>query len=280
MGVYHFMGLGRAVGAVTCAVDYIEKALDLNNKLNSNDEVIKLFSSSGGINHDEEYRGKIEAIVLFTSKEVINGKLVAYPYKDCDSPDSVRNEIILNLRKVWQRSNHHEGRKIFWVEVDIDDFQDCFTKVVSVARRFSPDGRQGKEIWCNLTGGSNSIGYALLSMCGLTGKSNKQYLISQRVEYQKAVKVPSTINIRPNKDKYFNILPFWKTRFDMLYFYEILSELDQLNDDISTQELLARLQTRGKLMFQTLSLNNFVINYMLSLYSQGYTNYERPEQYG
>ena len=117
-------------------------------------------------------------------------------------------------------------------------------------------------------------------MCGLTGKSNKQYLISQRVEYQKAVKVPSTINIRPNKDKYFNILPFWKTRFDMLYFYEILSELDQLNDDISTQELLARLQTRGKLMFQNLSLNNFVINYMLSLYSQGYTNYERPEQYG
>jgi len=282
MGVYHFMGLGRAVGAVTCAVDYIEKAIDLNNKPNPNNEIIRLFSGSGGINHDENYRGKIEAIVLFTSEEVINGKLPAYAYENCDSPGSVRDEVIRNLKKTWQHSNHHEGRKIFWVEVDIDDFQDCFKKVIKVARRFSPDGKQGKEIWCNLTGGSNSIGQALLSMSGLTGKSNKQYLISQRREYQKAVKVPSGISIRPNKDKYFNILPFWKTRFDMIYFYEILLELDELDADINTRELLSRLQTRGRgsLIFQDLSIDDFIRTYMMSLYSQGYTNFERSEQPG
>ena len=33
MGVYHFMGLGQAIGAVTCAVDYIEKAIDLSINL-------------------------------------------------------------------------------------------------------------------------------------------------------------------------------------------------------------------------------------------------------
>ena len=50
------MGLGRAVGAVTCAVDYIEKALNLTTKGNPRNEVIKLFSGSGGISHDEEHR--------------------------------------------------------------------------------------------------------------------------------------------------------------------------------------------------------------------------------
>ena len=218
--------------------------------------------------------------MLFTSKEVIKSELPAHKYENCNSPGSVRDEVIRNLKKIWRHSNHHEGRKIFWVEVDIDDFQDCFKKVIKVARQFSHDGKQGKEIWCNLTGGTNSIGHALLSMSGLTGKSSKQYLISQRGGYKTAVKVPSCISIRPNKDNYFNILPFWKTRFDMISFYDILSELNQFGADINTEELLSRLQTRSNLIFQDLSLSDFIRTYMMSLYSQGYTNFEKSEQPG
>ena len=154
----------------------VRRAKKLSKALTKpSDEVTKLFSGSGGINHKEEDRGKIEAIVLFTSKEVINRELKAFSYEGCDNPGSVRDEIIKNLKKVWRRSDKDEGRKVFWCEVDIDNFQDCFNKVVLLAHRFSPDGKQGKEIWCNLTGGSNSIGYALLSMAGLTGKSAKHF---------------------------------------------------------------------------------------------------------
>ena len=77
MGVVHFMGLGKAVGAVTCAVDYIEKALDLLKKQNPPEGVQQLFRGSGGISHYEVDKGKIEALVLFTSIEIIERKMIA-----------------------------------------------------------------------------------------------------------------------------------------------------------------------------------------------------------
>lgn len=211
MGVYHFMGVGRAVGAVTCAVSYVEKALDLMaagqkqveqglKDTKSNDEIRKLFGGSGGISHAESDKGKVEALVLFTSREVIEKELKAFPYTGCDQPGSVREEVERNLKKVWKRYNYPVGRKIFWCEVDINDFQDCFDKIIKVAYRFSPQGKPGKEIWCNLTGGTNSIGFALLSMARLTGMSTKHYLISQRREVQKEIVVPPQIKIQPNKD--------------------------------------------------------------------------------
>jgi len=45
MGVVHFMGVGRSVGAVTCAVDYIEKALDCIENNRANEETKQLFFS-------------------------------------------------------------------------------------------------------------------------------------------------------------------------------------------------------------------------------------------
>ena len=137
---------------------------------------MKLFRGTGDISHKEHNRGKIEAIVLFTSREVISDKAFkAFPYLGCDKPESVRHEIVRNLKKIWKRVDPNVGRKIFWCEVNIDDFQDCFDKIVKAAYRFSPFGRQGKEIWCNLTGGANSIGFGL-SMARLTGMSTKHYL--------------------------------------------------------------------------------------------------------
>lgn len=272
------MGLGRAVGAVTCAVDYIEKSLESITKPNCNKETIKLFGGAGGINHDEEYKGKIEAIVIFTSKEVINRKLSAFSYEGCKEPGNVRDEIIKNLKKIWIHSDKEEERKIFWCEVDIDNFQDCFDKVLKVAQRFKNNGKPGKEIWCNLTGGSNSIGYSLLSMAGLTGKSAKHYMLSQAQDYREAITVPKSIKeIRPNKDGYFQLLPFWRTQFAMVDFYEILFELNKLNRKVTTEELLARLQTSGKCTFYNIDKEAFIRNYMMSLYNQGYTELIKDE---
>lgn len=271
MGVCHFIGVGLSVGTVTCSVDYIEKALDEAVKEPKNKEAVQLFKGSGGINHDESDRGKIEALVLFSSKEVISREKLAYPYLGNANPASVRDEIIKVLKQVWKRKDTDEGGKFFWCEVDIDNYQDCFDKAIKVAYRFSPIRGSGKEIWCNLTGGSNAIILALLSMSQLAGKSTKQYLISQRREYQKEVTVPKGITIQPNKDGYFNTIPFLRTYIDTVGFYEALMELDSIARRVETSELLSRL--RNKTQFATLSEQEFVRRYMLKLYGLGYTNY-------
>nr|WP_044200498.1 hypothetical protein [Oscillochloris trichoides] len=272
MGTYHFMGVGRSVGTVTCAVDYIEKALDkiANNQMNP--EIIRLFQSSGGINHLESDPGKIEALVLFTSSEVIRERIHAFPYTGNNDPGSVREEIVQNLRKVWKRADPDEGRKIFWCEVDIDNYQDCFDKIIKLTYRFCPPEKQGKEIWCNLTGGTNAIGFSLLAMAQLTGKSTKQYLISQRREYQREVRVPCNIRICPDKDQYFNIIPFLKTYIDTIGFYDILIELNLLKHSITTRDLFSRFASKQS--FAGVDFNQFKRHYMLKLYGLGYTDYD------
>lgn len=272
MGVYHFMGLGRAVGTITCAVDYIEKSLDMLSNDNLNEEVQRLFGGSGGINHDEDEPGKIEALVLFTSTQVINRDptLPAFKYKNCDNPNSVREEVMKVLSKVWKR-RPKSGAKVFWCEVDIDDYKDCFEKAIQVAYRFSPPEKQGKEIWCNMTGGTNSIQLALLSMARLTGSSTKHYLISQKKDYREEIFVPNSIKCQPGKDGYFNLLPFIKLSLDSSGFYVILKELSEpsLKSPIRNTDLLSRL--KNKQYFIDCSLDKFIDDYLLKLYGLGYT---------
>ncbi|NEQ31060.1 MAG: hypothetical protein F6K04_08655 [Leptolyngbya sp. SIO4C5] len=272
MGTFHFMGVGKSVGAVTCAVNYIETALSQIEAGTASANTHRLFSGSGGINHAETQRGKIEALVLFTSKEVIERTLIAFPYQGNDKPGPVRTEIETVLQQVWQHTDPDIGRKLIWCEVDIDNYQDCFEKIIKVTYRYSQPNKQGKEIWCNLTGGSNSLGLALLSMSELTGKSTKRYLISQRKAYQKLIRIPSQIKVNPNADGYFRVLPFIKTTVDALQFYEVLIELDRLNQAIATENLFSRLCHQPQ--FSGLTSEVFRRQYLLQLYSLGYTHYE------
>jgi hypothetical protein len=53
MSVYHFMGVGRAVGVVTCAVDYIEKALDTIENNIAFPETHQFFQGSGVKNYEQ-----------------------------------------------------------------------------------------------------------------------------------------------------------------------------------------------------------------------------------
>ena len=118
-----------------------------------------------------------EAIVLFTSREVISDKAFkAFPYSGCDKPESVRHEIVRNLKKIWKRADPDVGRKIFWCEVNIDDFQDCFDKIVKAAYRFSPFGRRF---------GANSIGFGVLSMARLTWDVNSIILFRRKENIRK-----------------------------------------------------------------------------------------------
>lgn len=279
MGVFHFMGAGKSVGAISCPIDYLEQALDKIDQNKANQEILHLFKNTGGIRHDEQHKGKIEAIVLFSSREIIRRETTqvfdgkAFRYQGCDAPGLVRDEISKNLRRVWRRVDPDVGRQVFWCEVDVDDYQDCFNKMVRVAYRFSPPGKQGKEIWCNMTSGSNAIQLALMSMARLTAVSTKHYLISQRRDFQPYVTLPPGIEIRPNKDHYFNQIPFIKFAIDNFGLYKVLKQLEDLNRPVKTEELLGYLKREAQ--FQGCTLENFRREYMLKLFGLGYIEYEQ-----
>jgi hypothetical protein len=270
MGVVHFMGVGKSVGVVTCAVDYIEKCLELRKQPNCSDGVKRLLDGSGGIAHAEQNRGKIEAIVFFSSREVINQEMTAITYTGCGKPGSVRSEIEKRLKDVWKTYNPALHRKIIWCEVDVDDFRDCYAKAVKVAFRFARPGKQGKQIWCNLTGGTNAIGHALHSMSRLTAAGVKNYLIAQRKEIQAEWEVPSWVTINPDNDTYWTTVPYLKMLPDT-GFYEVLSDLESYEG--TTQSLFDRL--RGRNLFTSLSIQQFRDSVMLRLFGLGYTTFDR-----
>jgi hypothetical protein len=77
MGVYHLMGLGRSPGAVTGAISYLAHRY---KRWNSDDG--EFFGRSGEVEQRNrgEKVGDIQALVLFTSPEIISGNLLSYPY--------------------------------------------------------------------------------------------------------------------------------------------------------------------------------------------------------
>ncbi len=100
----------------------------------------------------------------------------------------------------------------------------------------------------------------------------QHYLISQKREYQKEIRGPANIKIRPGKDEYFNVVPFLKTYIDTASFYDILLEIESVGRAVKTSELFDRL--RGKGQFITSAFDEFKRHYMLKLFSLGYTNYD------
>ena len=82
MGVYHLMGLGQSVGAVTGPLSYLAYRYQRNN-----DEDRDFFSRSGERKHRAEHQrvGDIQVIILFTTREIISGALPTFEY--IENPD-------------------------------------------------------------------------------------------------------------------------------------------------------------------------------------------------
>src|SRR4030095_15239240 len=68
MGVFHFMGLGRAPGAVTAAISYLATRYERWNGSDAH-----FFATSGEYGQTGK-RGDVQALVLFTTPEVMYGK--------------------------------------------------------------------------------------------------------------------------------------------------------------------------------------------------------------
>ncbi len=186
MGVYHLMGLGRSPGAVTGPLSYLAARYQ---RWNPDDQ--QFFSRSGeaGQRMSGQKRGDVQAIVLFTTREVIsakdeNGKpFLSFKYienpagRNASGPEHseepMRNALERLLKKIWPGvSGGRSAGTVFWCEVDRREIYSTFERVARVVAALSQ-----KEQWANLTGGNNVINFALELAATLSGDVARLYYV-------------------------------------------------------------------------------------------------------
>ncbi len=181
MGVYHFMGLGTSPGAVTVALSYLAERYERWDEEGKN-----IFAVSGEIGQSGK-RGDVQALVLFTTPEVRQGKVPAKPYCDNRAGFARGREVnALPMREVLGRllpdvlrglSGGRERVALYWCDYDRNRPTQTFERVVRVLLAAKPLGELGKEVWVNLTGGSNVLNSAFELASALTGIPARMYYI-------------------------------------------------------------------------------------------------------
>jgi len=85
MGIYHLMGLGRSPGTVIGPLTYLAHRY---NRWNADDR--RFFARSGEVRQRQvgEKVGDVQALVLFTTPEVLSGQVKAFSYVD-NSPGGI-----------------------------------------------------------------------------------------------------------------------------------------------------------------------------------------------
>jgi len=194
MGVYHLMGLGVSVGAVTSPLSYLA---DRFARDDASDQAF--FGGSGERSQGPEHkRGDVQGLVFFTTQEIINRKVAAQEYvlnergsirgQTRASTHNVRHElcdrllppILLDLTSVSRDPEQVEVRRsieLYWCQIDLNDPVLTFERVARVIDALKGVGSLGKEIWINLTSGSNIINTALNLAVSLRTESARMYYV-------------------------------------------------------------------------------------------------------
>jgi hypothetical protein len=185
MGVYHLMGLGRSPGAITGPISYLAHRYQC---WNADDR--RFFARSGEVGQREagEKVGDIQALVLFTTSEVLSGETPAYEFVEnpygriASGPEQPRGPMKEVLRRLLRRewpgiSGGRPHGTIFWCEVDRRDIRTTYERVVQVVAALAGVGGKGKEMWVNLTGGNNVINFALELAATLSGDVARLYYV-------------------------------------------------------------------------------------------------------
>gem|GEM_PF-780138 len=185
MGVYHISGLGFRPGALTMpltAVYILQVA-----QLYGNEKAEAFFKYSGeaiGKGSYEKIRGKPEALIIFTSREVIEGrKNVIYRSNwfklSGNKSENIEKPIIQYLKMLVNYINNIFNIKFcikyfYLVEVNHQDFEDCFEKIGVILRAL-----ERKEVWANMIGGTNQINTAMLTAGAYTAVVSRYYYLFQ-----------------------------------------------------------------------------------------------------
>lgn len=245
MGVVHFAGLGKSPGAITSGLSYLKH------------EMASSFED-GNI---------VEAVVVFTSEEIVSGKEEAFP-------------CIYNEYRRRQQSRHHHrvadvknaveivrvfleqefnGAELYIVKTETSDFSQCFEAVAKALLKFHPPGKVGKHIWVNLTGGTNILNAALIQVAYLSGLIPRLYytFVADLREDGKYLQPFSEKNEEFDYREIY-VIP---TTFDERYYY-LLKELRKLGGAwVTAEDLLSRLKNET-LLFSNLDVTTFIRNYL------------------
>ena len=218
--------MGVNPGAVTCALAYLKQ-----NK--------ERFVNRGDV---------IESVILFASQDVREGSIKV---REC----VYNNYMSLHARKTKKMANildvivefikseiadvMSDKGTIYCCVVNPNDYDSCFEIIAKAALHFSPPGHTGKNIWANLTGGTNVLNASLLQVAFLSG------LIS-RIYYTFVPREEDRKYLQPVKDDperfQWDEIPFIKTNYDNIY-QALLQELKITGEEWYLDEhLLGRLK--------------------------------------
>jgi len=185
MGVYHLMGLGRSAGTVIGPISYLAHRYQ---RWNADDQ--RFFARSGEARQRGagEKVGDIQALVLFTTPEVLSGDIPAFDYVDnpagriaqgpVQKEEPMKEALRTLLRREWPAiSGGRRAGTVFWCQVDRRDIRTTYARVVQVVAALAGVGGQGKEMWVNLTGGNNVMNFALELAATLSGEVARLYYV-------------------------------------------------------------------------------------------------------
>jgi len=270
MGTYHLMGLGRSPGTVIGPLTYLAHRY---NRWNADDR--RFFARSGEVRQREAGQkiGDVQALVLFTTPEVLSGQVAAFGYVDNppgriatapQMPTEPMKQVLRTLlRREWPAiSGGRDQGTLFWCEVDRRDIRTTYERVVRVVAALAGAGGQGKEMWANLTGGNNVINAALELAAMLSGDVARLYYVQAENEAaEKCVRFTA-------EDGYWVDLPVMPLALGRVS----LAVLDLLGQQrLIAKELYSRLlnhETYWNLV-QGISLELFQETYLRPLWKQG-----------
>ncbi len=225
MGVYHLAGLGRSIGAVTAAFSSLAACKELPEAATD-----PLFAHSGSKGEGPAARGAVEALVLFTTREIVDDVENCDAYEmnragQSSGPEysggfhralksNLRAEIRPLARKETGGDGNPTGRlkpvELYWCIYEDDDPVGTFERAARVMRALrtaaGEPGRVGHEFWVNLTGGRNIINSALQLAASLTGAPARMYyLLSANPRCVRHTVRP--VNLRTDRDRFWVDLP-------------------------------------------------------------------------
>lgn len=258
MGVWHFISMGESPGAVTSALAHIKRKYEQNDVAffggDSNRDVVK----------------KVSGIVIFTTPEVRQGerpigkricKNNRYGMEngediECGSEPGIPSafEVVQKfIADEFGEMLQEERGKVYWLEANYYKLDFNLHQLARAFYALSPPGKTGKEVWVNLTGGSNVMNLATLLITVISGITGRAYYTYTQ----------NTGLLRPaNEIDFWYDIPVLKVNFDRDY-EAILQVLEAQGDWIESDALFNQVQQQRWQI--TVSKEIFVANYLNKL---------------
>lgn len=255
MGITLFMPLGQSPGALTSPLAYFKYKIEYRDTL-----------FFGGIPRN------IQNIVIFTTPEIKSGKLKSYPYinneflsstaqeKGNNNSENVIDIILEFIRSELGVMLNSERGNVFYCQASANKVEDNLKALARAILYLSPPGKTGREIWMNVTGGTNIMNISVLLAACLSGLVARIYYTFVPREDQKF--------LCPTARFEWIDLPCIKIGFDEEY-YEVLEILRDIDTYLSATQLLGRLKSLESQYFQNMPLQTFIREFLNKLDGQG-----------